>query len=71
MFAVFAALWLAKLFNSILSFTLLLFTIPLAFDVGGRDCGLVRDPFPRRPPHLPLPFRLLILELPNRRIRCR
>jgi len=37
----FAPWWIAKLFNSFLSFTLLVFTIPLAFDVGGRDCGLV------------------------------
>ena len=29
------------MFNSVTSFTLLVFTIPLAFDVGGRDCGLV------------------------------
>lgn len=33
--------WPVRLFNSFLSFTLLVFTIPLAFDVGGRDCGLV------------------------------
>ena len=39
--AMFAPWWIAKLFNSFLSFTLLVFTIPLAFDVGGRDCGLV------------------------------
>jgi hypothetical protein len=37
----FAPWWIAKLFYSFLSFTLLVFTIPLAFDVGGRDCGLV------------------------------
>lgn len=29
------------MFNSVTSFTLIVFTIPLAFDVGGRDCGLV------------------------------
>jgi hypothetical protein len=36
--------WFARLINSIMSFTLIVFTIPLAFDVGGRDCGLVRAP---------------------------
>src|SRR5438270_4822295 len=33
--------WLVRLVNSVISFTLIVFTIPLAFDVGGRDCGLV------------------------------
>jgi hypothetical protein len=37
----FAVLAVAKIVNSITSFGLIVFTIPLAFDVGGRDCGLV------------------------------
>jgi hypothetical protein len=44
----YAPWWLPRLFNSFLVFTLLVFTIPLAFDVGGRDCGLVS-------PRLPIP----------------
>jgi hypothetical protein len=33
--------WLTKSLNSLGTFILLVYTIPLAFDVGGRDCGLV------------------------------
>jgi hypothetical protein len=36
--------WIPRVLNSVVSFTLLVFTIPLAFDVGGRDAGLVRSP---------------------------
>src|SRR5436190_17357871 len=39
--AMFGLWWIIGLFNSLLSFTLLIFTILLAFDVGGHDCGLV------------------------------
>lgn len=45
----FASWWLVRFINSILSFTLIVFTIPLAFDVGGRDCGLVRSPVSSSP----------------------
>jgi hypothetical protein len=37
----FAPWWLVRFISSLLSFLLIVFTIPLAFDVGGRDCGLV------------------------------
>jgi hypothetical protein len=46
--------WITPVLNSVISFTLLVFTIPLAFDVGGRDCGLVP------PPNLPLFLRKLM-----------
>jgi hypothetical protein len=36
--------WIPRVLNSVVSFTLLVFTIPLAFDVGGRDAGLVDIP---------------------------
>ena len=45
--------WIPRVVNSAASFTLLVFTIPLAFDVGGRDAGLV--PLPET---LPPQYRL-------------
>ena len=45
--------WIPQVLNSVVSFVLLVFTIPLAFDVGGRDCGLVRPPPPSNIPSPP------------------
>ena len=48
--------WLVRLVNSVISFTLIVFTIPLAFDVGGRAGGMT----PVRPRHVAPPEEMIV-----------